>query len=125
MEQETKSNKPTITLGFMGEHQRVVDIDSLVRIEFKDHRLATVARDEENAILLAVENPQSTGRAARAEMYLSQDSFYSILHTAMIFLEHNGIDLSSKLKELINEQKSVNYEYYPQDGKTNDTRESS
>lgn len=95
-----------------GTPNRTLRLTNLVRCAYKDHRLCTVARAEDNTFLLAVENPASTGRAALSQMYLSEESMLAIASCIVLYYEHNGIDISDKFEEIVN-SKHVEYEFAP------------
>lgn len=92
------------------EGSKQLDIIDLIRSEFKDHRLITVAKLEDNSFMLSVENPQSSGRAIQSNMRLTEESLLGLLASCMIYFEHNSIDLSNKLLELINSD-NIQYSY--------------
>lgn len=71
---EESKNIGEITLGYGSDSARKVVITDMVRCEFADHRLVTVAHTDEDAYLLSVENPQSTGRASQTNMYLTEEA---------------------------------------------------
>lgn len=75
----------TITLGCDSEKPRTIELTDIVRSTFKDNRVVTVARDEENGFLLSVENMPDTGRNPKVEMYLSEGSFVALFLTMTIF----------------------------------------
>lgn len=89
---------------------RNIAITDFVRSTFKDHRLCTVIRTEENTYVLAIENPSSTGRATIANIHLSEESMLALVSCVMIYYEHKGIDITQKFQELINSEK-INYEF--------------
>ena len=52
-----KKSIGTVTLGCWNSEQREVEIENFMRCEFKDHRLISVVKTEEDAYLFCVENP--------------------------------------------------------------------
>ena len=69
-----KKSIGTVTLGCWNSEQREVEIENFMRCEFKDHRLISVVKTEEDAYLFCVENPASTGRSTEQKMYLTEGS---------------------------------------------------
>ena len=65
---EESKNIGEITLGYGSDSARKVVISDMVRCDFADHRLVTVAHTDEDAYLLSLENPQSTRRASQTNM---------------------------------------------------------
>lgn len=104
-----------ITLGFDNESARKVVITDMVRCEFEYHRLVTVAYTDEDAYLLSVENPQSSGRATQSNMYLTEGSAVALLYTYILYLEHNGIDVNELFKKYILDDKEIKYEFSSKD----------
>lgn len=101
----------TVTLGVGLEEERTIQLVDMLRCEFKDHRVATVAKCEEGNYLLSIEDPQSTGRCPLASMYLSEGSFMSLFFTADAFLLEKGIDHVQKWKEYSITGENLEYEF--------------
>lgn len=115
--EKPKNNTPqeigTLTLhGQLGTPNRTLRLTDLVRCADRDDRLCTVARAEDNTFLLAVENPASTNRATRSQMYLSEESMLALASCIVLFYEHNGIDISDKFEEIV-KSKHIEYEFAP------------
>lgn len=91
-----------------GVHE--IAITNMVRSEFKDHRLCTVARTEENTFVLAVENPASSGRNPSGLLHLTEDSMLALFGVICSYYIHQGIDLDKRMKELI-EADEIEIEY--------------
>ncbi|MDD3037926.1 hypothetical protein [Bacteroides sp.] len=111
----------TVTLGFGTDEQREVEIVDYIRSEFKDHRLITVAKTEEDAYLLCVENPESSGRNTCSKMYLSLGSLVALLASTHLFFQNQGLDMAELLKEYV-EGDVINYEY-PNDNNQQNSEE--
>ena len=90
--------------------RREIPIVDMVRSVFKDHRMCTVARTEENTFLLSVENPESTGRWPKADMYLSEESMLALFGAVCLFYTHYDIDVNEKVKELVGKD-TLSYEF--------------
>jgi len=112
---EKSKNIGEVTLGYWHDPVKKVSITDMVRCEFSDHRLVTVAHTEEDCYLLAVENPQSTGRANQTSMYLTEGSVASLFYTYILYLEHNGIDVNELSKKYILDDQEIKYEFSPKD----------
>ncbi len=87
-----------------------VAITDMVRSTFKDHRMCTVARTEENTFVVAIENPPSTGRLSLSQMHLTEDSMIALVSCISLFYEHNKIDLRQKVKDILMSD-TLNFEY--------------
>ena len=112
---EESKNIGEITLGYGSDSARKVVITDMVRCEFADHRLVTGAHTDEDAYLLSVENPQSTGRASQTNMYLTEGSAAALFYTYILYLEHNGIDVNELFKKYILDDQEIKYEFSPKD----------
>lgn len=85
-------------------------ITELVRATFKDHRLCTVARTEENTFVLAVENPSSTGRLASAQIHLSEESMLALVNMIFVYYIHKGLDFKEVIAS-VSDERDIQYEY--------------
>lgn len=104
-----------VTIGYGSEHERKVKITNMVRCEFSDHRLVTIAKTEEDCYLLAVENPISSGREPQTSMYLTEGSAVALLSTFMLYLNHNEIYAEELFKRYIPNGEEIKYEFFPED----------
>lgn len=89
---------------------KTLQVKDFVRAAFKDHRLCSVVRTNENDFVLVVENPASSGRAQQTAMYLSEESLAAIMTCVFLFYEHNGIDITTKFAE-VTEGKDIVYDF--------------
>lgn len=108
-------NTGTITIGYGSEHERKVKSTNMVRCEFSDHRLVTVAKTEEDCYLLCIENPKSSCREPQTSMYLTEGSAVALLSTYMLYMEHNEIDAQELFKKYILNDEKLKYEFLPKD----------
>lgn len=108
-------NLGTVTIGYGSEHERKVKITNMVRCEFSDHRLVTVAKTEEDCYLLSVENQTDSGRQPKTSMYLTEGSAVALLTTYMLYLNHNGIDADELSKKYMLSDKEIRYKFSPED----------
>lgn len=106
---EEKKSKGTIDL-YDGCNSRKMEITDWVRGTYKDHRLCSVIRTEENTFVLSVENPTSSGRAVQSNIHLTEDSMLAMMSSILIYYEHHGIDITKRMAELVNSD-SMNYEF--------------
>lgn len=102
----------TIILGKGTDEERTINITDMLRIEAKDHRLATIAKCEEGNYLLAIENPKSTGRQPETKMYLTEGSLTALIMAIMSFLEEKNMDLGKMIKEYNLNDKEVKYDFH-------------
>lgn len=111
MNEEKKSiGKVEVIDGDTHQPIKTVEITEMVRSVFKDHRMCTVARTEENTFVLAVENPSSTGRLPKSQMHLSEESMIALINCVFLFYRHHNIDIEQKMKEVIDSD-TIHFEY--------------
>lgn len=79
--------------------EREVAIVDFLQMEYTNCRLISCIKTEENAYILSVENPKSTGRAERAQIVLTEESLYGLLNTVMMFFSKNNVDVSKIMLE--------------------------
>lgn len=91
-----------------GVHE--VALTNMVRSHFKDNRLCTVAKTEQDSFVLAIENPPSSGRCTCNQMHLTEDSMLALFGAVCSYYIHQGIDLNKRMKELIDSD-TVDIEY--------------
>lgn len=104
-------SKGKITVGFGTPEQREIEIANWVQASFKDNRLATVAEAENNeGFLLSVENPPSSGRYIQNKMWLSKESFVSLVTASMLYFQCKGEDFGALLQESL-DSKDIHYRF--------------
>ena len=91
------------------ENKRLEIID-FIQSSFIGGRTITIAKLEDDTFSLSVENTQSSGRAAQASMRLTEESLLGLFASCFLYFQHNNIDLSQKLQDLINND-VINYSY--------------
>lgn len=106
-----KKSIGTVTLGYGSSEQRDVEIEDFLRCEFKDHRLMSVVKTEEDAYLFCVENPASTGRATEQKMYLTEGSAVALFSTYMLYLTHHGVDMQQLFDKYRQSGDILKYEF--------------
>lgn len=106
-----KKSIGTVTLGCGSSEQREVEIEDLLRCEFKDHRLVSVVKTEEDGFLFCVENPASTGRNTEQKMYLTEGSAVSLFSTYMLYLTHHGVDMQQLFDKYRQSGDILKYEF--------------
>jgi len=89
-----------ITVGYGTKEQRELEIKNFVQANFIDNRLINIAEIEDGSYLIAVENPQSTGRATQVSIWLGKESFIAVLGTAHLYLSAKGEDSGRLLQEV-------------------------
>ena len=105
-----KKSYGQLTVGFGTRLERKLDIVDFVQANYKDNRLVHVSMTEEDAIVVTVENPPSTGRAPQSSIYLSKESLLAALSTVFIYFSCKGEDLPSLLKEITTNE-MIDYGY--------------
>lgn len=106
-----KKSIGTATLGCGSSKQREVEIENFMRCEFKDHRLISVVKTEEDAYLFCVENPASTGRSTEQKMYLTEGSAVALFSTYMLYLTHHGVDMQQLFEKHRQSGDILKYEF--------------
>ena len=77
MSNENKYGVATVGLGTSQE--REIPIEQCVKSLYKDNRLVSIVKLEDDSFILSVENPGSSGRATQTSMWLSRESFISLI----------------------------------------------
>lgn len=80
----------------------------LIQATFTDNRLISVGKTEEGNYILAVENPESSGRNPKAVMHLSEESFIGLFASACLYFEKASFPIGKKMEELI-KNKMIEY----------------
>lgn len=101
----------TVLLGCETATPRKIEIEDFVRCEFKDHRLVSVVRTEEEGFLFSIENPPSTGRAIEQKMYLTGESAVALFTTYILYLENRGINIQDLFQKYEQGNDVINYEF--------------
>lgn len=90
-----------ITVGTGTTIQKDLQVLDMVQAQFTDNRLITCAGIEGNTFLLAVENPESTGRATSMKMWVSRESFFALITTALMYLNAKRLDAKDELQKCV------------------------
>lgn len=101
---------------------REVKITRVVRAEYKDHRLCTVAKTELGTYVLGVENPVSTGRATVNMMHLTEESMLALLNTVFVFFNHFDTDIEKEMEALVEKNQGISFEYADEETEKEETR---
>lgn len=104
-------NIGTITIGFGSENPRTIQLTDMVRSAFKDNRLITMTKDEEGGFLLSVENPESSGRWPKSQMYLSEGSMIGLFLTMTAFFKECHINIEEAVDKSCLNGKNYLYKY--------------
>lgn len=115
MKDKKRKSIGTVTLGTATDAPRVVEIEDVVRAEFKDHRLVSIARTEEDTYLFSIENPASSGRSSQQMMYLTEGSVIALFSTYMVYLTHHGINANELFEKYMQGDDMVRYEFNQRD----------
>jgi hypothetical protein len=105
-----KENYGTMSIGYGSSKQQEIALLDYVRADFVDHRLVSIMTAEDDSIILAVENPATTGRAPQNLMRLSQESFVGLITTSLLYLSAKGLDLGVLAEQVVKNQQIV-YQY--------------
>lgn len=110
---EIKKNmsRGKITVGAKSAEQKEIDILDFVQSVFKDNRVITVAGLEDGSMLISVENPESTGRASHATIWLSEESVLGVLSTCLLYFGCKGEDIESLFLNSLRNKDMVDFTY--------------
>lgn len=97
------------TVGVGTTMPREINIESFLKLELHDHRLCSCIKLEDNSYVLSCENPNSTGRATEATIWLSEKSLLGVLMSAHMHFMAQGIDLMELTTE---SSKNDSFDYY-------------
>ena len=85
--------------------QTPIAVADFVQATYKDSRLISVAGLADNTFIIAVENPESTGRNPKQQMRLTKESLVGLLSTIMLYYDCKQEDLIELTKGSINHGK--------------------
>jgi len=85
-------------------------VESYVQARFTDNRLISVSKLEDETYVLAVENPESTGRATAVHMRLTEESLIGLVTTIHMHINCDSAD-SEKMLQEATKGKSVDYSF--------------
>lgn len=104
----SKPKYPSITVGYGTPEQREIGVDDYVQAQFKDGRLITVMKLEDNSFMSVVENPEKSGRHPRQEIWLSEESFAGLMSVCWLLGAHSDFDMDAAVR-LASEDKDIHY----------------
>lgn len=107
-DQEKTYGEITVGVGTQLEHK--LKILDFIQAGFKDNRLASISMIEDNSYVIAIENPQSSGRASQSTMWLSKESVMAMLTTCMIYFTAKGENIEALIQEAMTKDQ-INYSY--------------
>lgn len=103
-------SKGKITVG-IGSDKRELEIADFVQAYFQGNRVVSVCTLEDGSILLSVENPPSTGRAAQANIWLSKESVMGLMTTLILYFGCKGEDFEDLFRSVVNSNDMVDFSY--------------
>jgi hypothetical protein len=86
-----------------------LEIIDFVQANYVDNRTITVASLEDGSYALAVENPESSGRATTSKMWLSKESTIALFSTISMHFEAKGINILDEIKQAVNSDGKISY----------------
>lgn len=98
---DEKNKYGSATVGFGTSQEREIPIADYVKSLYKDNRLVSVVRLEDGSFIISVENPGSSGRAAQTSMWLSRESFISLISTSFLYFGCAGENFGELLQECV------------------------
>lgn len=99
MSNENKYGVATVGLGTSQE--REIPIEQCVKSLYKDNRLVSIVKLEDDSFILSVENPGSSGRATQTSMWLSRESFISLISTSFLYFGCAGENFAELLQDCV------------------------
>lgn len=80
-----------------------LEIVDYARASFVNDRIISICKVENDNFVLAVENPSSSDRATQTTMYLTKESFFGLITTAIIYFEKKGEDINGMVDKTISD----------------------
>lgn len=99
-----------ITVG-IGSEKRELEIADFVQSYFQGNRVVSVCTLEDNSILINVENPPSTGRAAQANIWLSKESVMGLMTTLFLYFGCKGEDVEALFRNTVEHNDMLDFTY--------------
>lgn len=99
-----------IIVGCGTAEQRELEIVDFLQAEFKGHRLISISQIEDGSLVVAVENPASSGRNTQATIWLTKESFVGMVAAAFLYFSAKGEDFGELIKAAV-QRKDINYTY--------------
>lgn len=98
---DEKDDYGTVTVGYGKPDEKEIPIVEFIKSTYKDDRIVSVAKLEDDTYVLSVENVTSSGRNPQNTMRLSKESFIGLLSTALLYLNVKGEDMIELTKQSI------------------------
>lgn len=98
---DEKNKYGVATVGIHTSQEREVPIADYVKSLYKDNRLVSIVRLEDDSFILSVENPESSGRATSSQMWLSRESFISLISTSFLYFGCSGENFGELLQSSV------------------------
>lgn len=99
MESEKEHDYGHATIGYGTPEEQKVAIIEFIKADFKDNRLISCIKLENESIIIAVENPASSGRDPLQSMMLSKESAIGIMSTLTLYFNSTEKDLIKTMEE--------------------------
>lgn len=98
---EERKDYGSVTVGYGKPEEREIPIIEFIKSSYKDDRIVSVAKLEDDTYCLSVENVASSGRNPSNTMRLSRESFIGLLATSLLYLSVKGEDMLELTKKSI------------------------
>lgn len=111
MKENKKENKYGVaTVGYGGEQQREVPIESWLYAIYKEGRkISIIKMEDKEGYALTVENHESSNRSVKQQMWLTPESFMGLFASMSLHMSSDGIDFNKMLAEsVVNEHIEYN-----------------
>lgn len=96
--------------GYVMTDSGKIKIESFVKAMYIDTRLISVALLEDKSYVLAIENPESSGRCTQQIMRLSEESLIGLISTVMMFFRCSNISIEELLSKATNDNR-IDYSF--------------
>lgn len=92
-DQPEKNKYGTVTVAAGTRDAHDLAVTDHLRATYADHRLISIVGVEGGSVIVSVENPASTGRNTKNQMWLSPESLSGILTTALLYFSAKGVNI--------------------------------
>lgn len=99
-----------LTVG-VGGSSRELEIIDFVQAYFLNNRVVSVCSLEDGSIVISVENPPSSGRAAQSNIWLSKESVIGLMTTLFLYFGCKAEDIESLFRKTVENKDMLDFSY--------------
>lgn len=108
---ENKEHKyGVVTVGAFSKEPRELPILSFIQSHFKDNRLISIMEVEDNGYVIAVENPESSGRGGKQVVWLSEESLVGFIMSCFFMFGAKGKSMDAMMRNSL-DNNEIRYSY--------------